>query len=73
MQFDCGCKVEVGWMVMVVKLSYFVVEYDGLAPARLENITINTLLAKGGADLDGSVKMAKEDVLIIMILGRCTL
>ena len=37
----------------MVKLSYFVVEYDGLAPARLENTTINTLLAKG--DLDESV------------------
>ena len=39
-------KVEVVWMVVVVLLSYFVVEYDGLAPTRLENTTINTLLAK---------------------------
>ena len=47
-------KVEVVWMVVVL-LSYFVVEYDGLAPTRLENTTINTLLAEGDGDLDGSV------------------
>ena len=68
-------KVEVGrMMVLVVKLSYFVVEYDGLAAARLENININTLLAKeGGGDLDQSVDMVNKGVLIIIILGRCTL
>ena len=36
----------VGWKVVFV-LSYFVVEYDGLAPAGLDNTTINILLTKG--------------------------
>ena len=40
---------------MVVLLSYFVVEYDGLAPTGLDNTTINILLTKGDGDLDGSI------------------
>ena len=37
-----------GWIVVAGSvLSYFVVEYDGLAPAGLDNTTINILLTKG--------------------------
>ena len=60
---------------MVVLLSYFVVEYDGLAPTGLDNTTINILLTKGDGDLDGSINfltmlrsLVKENVWIIMIM-----
>ena len=67
---------------MVVLLSYFVVEYDGLAPTGLDNTTINILLTKGDGDLDGSI-IFFDNVVVIgerkcldnndnAGLGRCT-
>ena len=43
--------------MVLVLLSYFVVEYDGLAPTGLDNTTINILLTKGDGDLDGSINL----------------